>query len=159
MSSGKSPALGGADPHAPTAAGSSSSHSGIQEIPLAAIRSKRMPPPAGDDGIASIPGVSADQLERLQRRVSEDLLSPTPTLTSSHGQYSSFLSPTSPPRPPSTGPYAASYRNNSAVSLPAISMPVPEPASKGYFGESASEGKDEYSIRYVSLIFDHKDTD
>ncbi|TCD68625.1 hypothetical protein EIP91_010280 [Steccherinum ochraceum] len=131
-------------------AGSSASH-GIQEIPLAGDRrSRRLPPPVDDDGglPPSVPNISRPKHRWFQQRISEDLFSPAETLTSADATQSSFLGPLSPPlMSMPAAPSPASFRNNSAVSLPMIAMPVPETTSKNHFGTTYPAEKEEHSVR------------
>ncbi|KAH8092531.1 hypothetical protein BXZ70DRAFT_459049 [Cristinia sonorae] len=117
------------------------------EISLTNVRGKRKP----GDGSTSLdfpPITGSPELKQFRQQTSEGLFSPTETLVSS----SRFLSPDSPPANMSpsrttTGPYAASFRNNSAVSLPKLTMPDPDASKRAHYVETLSVDKNEDTVR------------
>ena len=126
---------------------SPSSSRAAQQNPLSNVPSKRLPLSTAEH--ADIGSVQERPLS-FKHLVSEDVLSPTETLTSATMLQSSFLNPSTSLNKAPSEPYVASYRNNSAVSLPALSMPVPQPAStsKGYLGDE----QEEHNIRYAQIF-------
>lgn len=113
-----------------------------REIPLTDDHGTRMPSSSDSRSyFGSALRASQAAVDDLQRRVDEDVFSPTETLTPPSIRRTSFLDSGSQPKLSTSEAYPASYRNNSVVSLPVLTMP--EPVTNRFVAEE----KEEYQLR------------